>query len=54
MMLKMSLAEASAKAAFLRTKMFQKCCTVSATEFQNFSDQLTHVFGLYSIQGKTA
>ena len=43
MMLKMSLAEARAKAAFLCTQMFQKVCTVSAAEFQNISDQLTQV-----------
>ena len=43
MMLKMSLAEARAKAAFLHTQIVQKDCTVSAAEFQNILDELTQV-----------
>ena len=43
MILKMSLAEARVKAAFLHTQMFQKGCTVSAAELQNISDELTQV-----------
>ena len=43
MKLKVSLAEARAKAAFLCTQMFQKGCTVSPAEFQKILDELTQV-----------
>ena len=41
MMLKMSLAEARAKAELLRTQMFQKGCSCSSNQFQAISDELT-------------
>ena len=43
MMLKISLAEVTVKAAFLCTQKFQKSCTVSPAEFQNILDELTQV-----------
>ena len=43
MKLKLSLAEARMKAAFLQTQMFQKGCTVSPAEFQKILDKLTNV-----------
>ena len=43
MILKISLAEVRANAAFLGTQMFQKRCTVSAAEFQIISGELTQV-----------
>ena len=51
-MLKMSLAEARAKAAFLDTQMFQKGCTVSAAEFQNILDELTQVLAYIAYKEK--
>ena len=41
--LKLTLAEARAKAALLQTQMYQKGCTVSPAEFQKIWDELTQV-----------
>ena len=43
MELKLSLAEARVKAAFLQTQMLQKGCTVSPAVFQKILDELTQV-----------
>ena len=48
MKLKLSLAEARVKAAFLWTQMLQKGCTVSPVEFQKISDELTQVLAYIS------
>ena len=43
MKLKLTLAEAGAKAALLQTQMYQKGCTVSPAEFQKILEELTQV-----------
>ena len=52
MKLKLSLAEARAKAAFLQTKMYQKGCTVSPSKFQKISDELTELLAYINYKEK--